>query len=94
MDDPRDNLIDNVPMVGEAGSTVEPGNAANDPTLYGHVRIEGAERVETRSYQTFKLIYTLGRYGLDDTGAIRVAFRAMSDFGRLQMSDPTAPGYT
>jgi hypothetical protein len=94
MSDPRDNLVDNIPMVGEAGSTVEPGDAANDPTLYGHVRIEGAEQVETRSFQTFRMIYTLGRYGLDDTGAIRVAFRAMSDFGRLQMSDPTAAGYT
>ena len=52
------------------------------------------EKVEARSYQTFKLVYTLGRYGLDDTGAIRVAFRAMSDFGRLQVHDPTAPGYT
>ncbi len=90
MSDPRDNLIDNVPMVGEAGSTVEPGG---DPTLYGHVRIEGLDKVEARSFQTFRLIYTLGRYGLDDTGAIRVAFRAMSDFGRLQNSDPTGPGY-
>ena len=39
--DPRDNLIDNVPMVGEAGSTVAPGSVENDPTLYGHVHIEG-----------------------------------------------------
>ena len=94
MSDPRDDLIDNAPMMGEAGSTVEPGEVTNDPTLYGHVRIKGLEKVEARSFQTFKLIYTLGRYGLDDTGAIRVAFRAMSDFGRLQSSDPTAPGYT
>lgn len=90
MNDPRDNLVDSN-LVGEAGSTVEPGA---DPTLYGHVRMEGANRpVEARSYQTFRLIYAVGRYGLDDTGAIRIAFRAMSDFGRLQTHDPTAPGY-
>lgn len=91
MTDPRDNLVDSA-LVGEAGSTVEPGA---DPTLYGHVRLEGGDQpVEARSYQTFRMIYTVGRYGLDDTGAIRVAFRAMSDFGRLQTGDSTAPGYT
>ena len=90
MADPRDNLIDSH-LVGEAGSNVEPGA---DPSLYGHVHMEGPDAgVEARSFQTFKLIYTVGRYGLDDTGAIRVAFRAMSDFGRLQTNDPTAPGY-
>ena len=91
MPDPRDNLIDSL-LVGEAGSTVQP---AGDPTLYGHVTLIGPKTaVEARSYQTYRLIYTVGRYGLDDTGAIRVAFRSMSDFGRLQMTDPTGPGYT
>lgn len=91
MSDPRDNLIDSK-LVGEAGSTVHPGA---DPTLYGHVRLEGPkDAVEARSFQTFRLIYTVGRYGLDDTGAIRIAFRSMSDFGRLQLTDPTAGGYT
>jgi len=93
MPDPRDDLVDSL-LVGEAGSTVAPGpDPANDPTLYGHVRLEGLKAVEARSYQTFRLVYTVGRYGLDDTGAIRVAFRAMSDFGRPQTEDPSAPGY-
>ena len=91
MTDPRDNLLDSL-LVGEGGSNVEP---ASDPTLYGHVTLDGqTEGIEARSYQTFRLTYTVGRYGLDDTGAIRIAFRAMSDFGRLQMADPTAAGYT
>ena len=91
MTDPRDNLLDSH-LVGEGGSNVEP---ASDPTLYGHVTLDGqTEGIEARSYQTFRLTYTVGRYGLDDTGAIRIAFRAMSDFGRLQMADPTAAGYT
>ena len=49
--------------------------------------------VRVRSVQTFTLTYTVGRFGLDDTGAIRVVFRAMSDFLRLQTTDPSAPAY-
>ena len=72
MTDPRDNLLDSL-LVGEGGSNVEP---ASDPTLYGHVTLDGqTEDIEARSYQTFRLTYTVGRYGLDDTGAIRIRFK-------------------
>ncbi|MCZ6814516.1 MAG: hypothetical protein O7F14_10730, partial [Alphaproteobacteria bacterium] len=27
------------------------------------------------SYQTFTLVYTAGKYGIDDSGALRVCFR-------------------
>ena len=77
-------------LVGEAWPAVQPGA---DPVLLGHARLEPSDPVAVRSAQTFTLTYTVGRYGLDDTGAIRVAFRAMSDFGRLQVDDPAAPGY-
>ena len=43
--------------------------------------------------QTFRLVYTVGRYGIDDTGSIRVVFRFMGDWGDLQTSDPTAYNY-
>ena len=52
---------------------------------------EGA--FEVRSYQTFTLTYTVGRFGLDDNGSIRVVFRFFGDWGGLQTSDPTAPNY-
>ena len=77
-------------LVGEAWPAVQPGA---DPVLLGHAKLDPSDPVTARSAQTFTLTYTVGRYGLDDTGAIRVAFRAMTDFGRLQVDDPAAPGY-
>ena len=43
------------------------------------------------SYGTFKIIYTVGKYGIDDGGSIRVARRSGM---RPQVDDPKAPGYT
>ena len=55
-----------------------------DPVLYGHVSLEPKGAFEARSLQTFKLVYTVGRYCIDDTGSIRVVFRFMGDWGALQ----------
>jgi hypothetical protein len=76
--------------VGEGWTMVQPGS---DPVLYGHVDLMPKGQFEVRSYQTFTLTYTVGRFGLDDTGAIRVIFRAMGDTGSLQTDDPTADNY-
>jgi len=76
--------------VGEGWTPVQPGS---DPVLYGHVDLTPKGKFEVRSYQTFTLTYTVGRFGLDDTGAIRVIFRAMGDTGTLQTDDPTADNY-
>jgi len=35
----------------------------------------------------------VGRIGLDDTGGIRVCFRMISDFGKLQITDPSSPNF-
>ncbi|MCW4048830.1 MAG: DUF3604 domain-containing protein [Candidatus Bathyarchaeota archaeon] len=43
------------------------------------------------SYGTFKIVYTVGKYGIDDGGSIRVARRGGM---RPQVDDPKAPGYT
>ncbi|MEX0281225.1 MAG: hypothetical protein AB3N13_08560 [Arenibacterium sp.] len=77
-------------LVGDNTPSVRPGL---DPLLYGSATLEPRASVEVRSYQTFTLVYTVGRIGLDDTGAIRVAFRIISDAGKPQTSDPAAPGY-
>jgi hypothetical protein len=45
--------------------------------------------VEARSLQTFKLTYTTGRYGLGDTGSIRIVFRVTADGGKLSGRLPT-----
>ena len=77
-------------LVGEVWPDTHPGV---DPVLYGHAAIVDGSAVEVRSHATFTIRYTVGRFGLDDTGAIRIVFRAMSDFRPLQTSDPTAPDY-
>ena len=77
-------------LVGEVWPSAEP---AEDPVLYGYAVLEPRDPVEVRSLQTFHLTYTVGRYGLDDTGSIRVVFRAMGDGQALQSSDPKSPNY-
>jgi hypothetical protein len=43
------------------------------------------------SYGTFKIIYIVGKYGIDDGGSIRVARRGGM---KPQTDNPKAPGYT
>lgn len=77
-------------LVGDNGPSVRPGN---DASLYGSAVLSRCDPVEVRSFNTFRLTYTVGRIGLDDTGGIRVCFRMISDFGMLQITDPSAPNY-
>ena len=84
-----DNLV-NSDLVGEAWPPVAPGS---DPVLYGHVSLTPKNPVEVRSTQTFTLVFTVGRFGLDDNGSIRVLFRAIGDTGRLQTTVPDGANY-
>ena len=77
-------------LVGENAPSVRPGD---DPALYGSAALTPLEPVETRSYQTFKLTYAVGKLGIDDTGGIQVAFRFIGDAGKAQISNPAAPNY-
>lgn len=77
-------------LVGDNAPSVRPGD---DPLLYGSAVMTPCDPVEVRSFNTFRITYTVGRIGLDDTGGIRVCFRMISDFGKLQISDPGAPNY-
>jgi len=86
---PRTTLVDS-PLVGEAWPQVQPGT---DPAEYGQVAFAPADPVEVRRLQTFPLTFTVGRFGIDDRGAIRVLFRAVGDGGRLQTRDPRGENY-
>lgn len=77
-------------LVGAAWPSAQPGA---DPMLYGHVSLDPVGAFEARSLQTFRLVYTVGRYGIDDTGSIRVVFRFMGDWGAFQTNDPTGYNY-
>ncbi len=48
---------------------------------------------EAGSYQSFEVVFTAGRFGMDDTGSIRLVHRFASDMGTPQFTDPAAPNY-
>lgn len=77
-------------LVGDVWPGAHPGA---DATLYGHATLEPRGTFEARSIQTFRLVYTVGRYGVDDTGGIRVVFRFVGDQGDLQTDEPSAYNY-
>ena len=64
------------------------------PELMGTARLDPSGSFEAGSMQSFTLVYTAGRFGVDDTGSIKIGFRFASDFGPVQFTDPKAPGYT
>jgi hypothetical protein len=77
-------------LIGEAWPAVQP---FENLQTYGSAELDARGEFVVRRYATFTLTYTAGRYGLDDSGAIRVSFRAVGDWGRLQTDDPAAPNY-
>ncbi len=77
-------------LVGEVWPAASP---AEDPVLYGQAELSPKGAFQVRSYQTFTLKYTVGRFGLDDNGSIRIVFRFFGDWGGLQMDDPAAPNF-
>lgn len=64
------------------------------PDLMGSARLEPTGRFEAGSWQSFTLTYTCGRFGIDDTGSIKIGFRFATDFGPVQFTDPKGAGYT
>ena len=64
------------------------------PELMGSATLEPSGRIEAGSWQQFTLVYTAGKFGIDDTGSLKIAFRFATDFGPVQFDDPQASGYT
>ena len=77
-------------LVGEIWPSARP---FHDSSQYGHIDFTPTGSFEVRSLQTFKLVYTVGPYGIDDTGALKVVFRFPLDIGGLQTTDPKALNY-
>jgi hypothetical protein len=59
----------------------------------GTVTLSPDRPVEAGSYASFALTFTAGRFGMDDTGSLRISMRQVSDVGRPQFADPAAPNY-
>ena len=64
------------------------------PELLGHAALDKEGAFEAGSYQSFTLTYTCGRFGIDDSGGLRVVFRFATDQGNPQFTDPGAPSFT
>ena len=62
--------------------------------LLGSAVLDQTGEFEAGSYQSFTLTYTAGRFGIDDSGSIRIVFRFATDQTNPQFDDPTAPGFT
>lgn len=63
------------------------------PDLMGSAAVSPSGTFEAGSTHPFALVYTCGRFGIDDRGSLKVAFRAHTDQSPLQTADPSAPGF-
>lgn len=61
--------------------------------LMGTAEISSAKTVEAGSWGGVEVIYTAGKFGIDDMGGLKLAMRTHSDMTTLQITDPSAPGY-
>ncbi|WP_300034577.1 DUF3604 domain-containing protein [uncultured Roseobacter sp.] len=64
------------------------------PDLLGTAVLDKTGAFEAGSYQSFTLTYTAGRFGIDDSGSLRVAFRFATDQTNPQFDNPSAAGFT
>ena len=62
--------------------------------LMGRAEISPRGEFEAGSWSSFTLVYTAGKFGIDDQGGLKIGFRGHFDGSALQMDDPSAPGYT
>ena len=79
------------PQGGEASSPIRSPIRQEE---LGSVALTPTGEFEAGSYQTFQLVYTAGKFGIDDSGSMRVCFRFASDQTRPQFEDPKWANYT
>ncbi len=61
--------------------------------LYGWAEIAPAAPVVAGSVGTWHITYHVGRYGIDDGGVVKFAWRDVSDWAAPQFENPSAPEY-
>jgi len=77
-------------IMGDVWPDARPGPNGAD---YGSTCFSPTGRFPVRSFQSFSLVYTVGAFGLDDTGAIKIVSRWTGDGGAVQFTDKTAMNY-
>jgi hypothetical protein len=60
---------------------------------YGWAEVDPAGPVVAGETGTWKITYHAGRYGIDDGGVIKFAWRDVSDWAYPQFDDPSAPAF-
>lgn len=59
----------------------------------GSVTLAPPDPVTAGAWVSFTLVFTAGRFGVDDTGSIRICTRQVSDLPAPQFTDPAAPNF-
>ena len=62
-------------------------------SYYGWAEIDPDRAVIAGETGTWRIVYHAGKYGIDDGGVIKIAWRDVSDWQRPQFDDPAAPAY-
>jgi hypothetical protein len=91
-----------IPMGSPDDASAAPWAAVNSGTIrapvppdeLGTATVTPDGDFEAGSYQSFTLTYTAGKFGIDDSGSLRICFRFASDQTRPQFEDPAKPNYT
>ncbi|RVT97156.1 DUF3604 domain-containing protein [Rhodovarius crocodyli] len=60
----------------------------------GSVTLSPQGAVVAGEFVELKVVFTAGRFGMDDTGSLRLCTRQVSDLARPQFKDPKAANYT
>ena len=64
------------------------------PEEMGTATVSPSGPVVAGSWQELTLVYTAGRFGIDDSGMLKVSWRTTSDMAKPQFKDPRGPGFT
>lgn len=68
-------------------------DALESSTWYGRASLDPCGPITAGQVGTWTISYTVGRYGVDNGGRIKVAMRLASDWAEPQVTDPGAPHY-
>lgn len=63
------------------------------PDEMGTAEIDPKGAFEAGSHASFTLTYTAGKFGIDDTGSLKVVHRFASDMGRPQFDNPSGVNF-
>ncbi len=60
---------------------------------FGWAELEPTDPVVAGSWGTWRLVYHVGEYGIDDGGTLMLSWRFATDWGKPQFDDPAAPNF-